>query len=724
MSSSHPFSVAALTLALAAACGGSSAAVFGPTFPDNQSSDIDPVVARLRANPAPNAEPIAVGLTNAPHELYAVDLRDGSLKWKVAVETAASGPQIAGSLVLLHETRGVVARDLMTGTERFVVGDDALHLAGAGGEGDWAAFALTTGGGVGARSKLVIARRGKILHEQSLAHALGAPTVAAGMVFVPWATQNLSVLEAETGEEIARVRITDTPVARAFRVGDDLYFGQRGVFRLTPSVVSGARAESAYFEPMAREIPGDPALMADPYRPTAAPESATHRIRFVWRPAGEGETLHFADDTVYAVFYRFVFALDPNADAVRWVYQHPEDIVGAAAVEGGISVADQGGGLAFVAVEDGRRRWAESVALTPTVVELRPAGYVPSGTPEGPELSLHEQLLAAAQNTDSRLVPVRKLAIHMLSAIDDPEVTGHLIVLCEDARGPEPVRAEACNQLATRTQGKEQVLEALERHARFLDGTTVPPVGALARAAAGMGATEATPALIAHLNDPATPAADLVPLLGALRTLEAEAAAEPVRDFLRLYHAEADDETMLAVMVSGAETALALDAEPAAELLEKLASDPLAPGPVRGKLRDALEAHRAAEESDAEEGQGEGEGEEAGDDGSEAEAQAETEAEAAEVPERVTLPMVEKALEGVRPQMTACLSGNERRLRSARILLVLAGDGSVQMVAVNPSEAQRCLEPLIRQSDFPANQANARQQLTYTFRRGREGARE
>ncbi|MBO6939566.1 MAG: PQQ-binding-like beta-propeller repeat protein [Deltaproteobacteria bacterium] len=703
------------TLALLlAACGGGASGSFGPMYPDNQQSSIDSVLGRLQANPAPSPTAVAVGLTGAPHQLYAVDLETGAISWKVPVDTPASGPQIGGDLVFLHETRGVVARDLASGAERFVVEDDALHLAGAGGEGDWSVLALTTGGGVGARSKLVIARRGSVKHDLEIPHALGAPTVAAGMVFVPWATQNLTVLDAVTADEIARVRVTDTSLARAFRVGNDLYFGQRGVFRLTPSIVSGARAESAYFEPMAREIPGNPTLMVDPYRPAPTPDSAVHSIRFAWRPAGSGETLHFADETVYAVFYRFVFALDPNADAVRWVYAHPEDIVGAVAQDGGLTVADEAGGLAFLGAQDGLRRWSASVDATPTVVAIRPGDHVPTGAPEGEAMSLHDQLLAAAQNTDARLVPARKMAVHMLHALEEPDVTAHLITLCDDQRAPAPVRTEACGRLAERTTGAEHVIAALERHDRYLTNTEAGPIGALAQAAVAMEATEAAPSLIAHLVDPSTPAAALAPLLDSLRALEAADAAEPVRNFLRLYHAEVEGDAMLAAMSAAAQTALALDADPAVELLETLSADSLAPGPVRGKLTDALEAYRAAQ-AEAEAAEGEEETEEA-EEGEEAEEE-EASDEPPPIPERVTLPMVQAALEDVRTPMAACLANDSQHPRSARIVLVLAGDGSVQLVTINPQSVQQCLEPLIRSADFPANSNDARQQLTYTFRR-------
>jgi len=702
----------------AMACGGGGAGgAFGPTFPDNRAGDIETVLGRLERAPASTARPVAVGLTNAPHQLYAVDLTSGDELWRESVSTPVSAPRIAANLVILHEQAGVVARDLGTGRRAFDVGDDALHLAGVAGEGDLAFVALTTGGGVGARSKLVLARGSSVSWTKVIDHAVGRPELAGGMVFVPWATQNVSVLDASSGDEIARLRITDTTVGHVFRHGDDVYLGQRGIFRLTPTIATGSTEGAAHFEPLPRELPGDPAFLIDPYGPQPGPASAVHRIRLEWQPSGSGDEVTLQDDVLYAVFYRFVFALDPDEDAVKWVYQHPEDIVGATAQDGGLFLADMGGGFAFVGA-DGRRTWSASVDATPTVVSFRPGGHVPRGSPEGEVTSLHDQLLAAAQNTDSRLVPARTLAVHMMHALEEPDVTGHLIELCDDRRAPPTVREEACTLLGTRTSGGEHVLEALGRHARFLEGSSAPPVGPLARAAVNLDLGDAVPLLLSQLQDPETPETALPPLIAALKHLEDQSAVTPLRDFLRLYHAEAESDPMIEAMGSAADALVALQGPVAEELLAEVSEDPLAPGIVRGRVMESLDSLRARLAEAEGEGEGE-EGEEGADgDGEEADGE-EADGEEAEpqIPVQVTAPMVERILMEDMIELRGCVRADEQHARSARVVLVLDGDGNVALVSVSPHRLQGCVEPILRRHRYPANQHHTRQNITLNLRR-------
>ncbi len=88
-----------------------------------------------------------------------------------------------------------------------------------------------------------------------------------------------------------------------------------------------------------------------------------------------------------------------------------------------------------------------------------------------------------------------------------------------------------------------------------------------------------------------------------------------------------------------------------------------------------------------------------------------------EAPEQTTLPMLEQILRPVAAPLRACLSGDSQRASSARVILVLAGDGSVQLVSVSPDRLQSCIGPLIRRQTFPGNRRGEREQLTYTLRR-------
>ncbi len=386
-----------IALCLLAGCGG--AAGLSPTFPDNQPAALAGVLERVRAASA-DERPVAVGLTE--DHLYAYDLEAGRQLWNEAVEEPRTAPSIAGELVVLHEGSRIVARRLADGRVAFALGDERFQLAGASGEGPLAAIVLSTGGAVGARSRVLVVRDGGVSGAVALDAAAGVPAVRGGLVFVPWGNQNVSVLD-ERGQEVARLRFMDGVVGHARATDAGVFFGQRGVGRVAEQV----SAEGVgWFQPDVSALPGQPPLWRDAYAPPAGPRSAEHRIRLVWTPAAGEGPVRASDGTLYLAFYRLVFGLGQDDLAARFVYEHPADIVGAAARAGGVVLADAEGGLTFVGA-DGRPRWSAETGARPTVVALRLGRFAPSGD-AGPELPpLADQLLSAAMNTDARLVPGR-----------------------------------------------------------------------------------------------------------------------------------------------------------------------------------------------------------------------------------------------------------------------------------------------------------------------------
>ena len=182
---------------LLCACGASHA--FQPTFPDNVSTDVQTVLSRLHAwSPLPLTPTLAAGLSG-DNKLFVIDLDASQVLWTTEVRIPVSAPHIAGDYVVLHEARGITIRSILNGNLLSTIGDEALHVAGVGGQGSKVVISLTTGGGIGARSKLIMFDGGEVRWQQSLEFAIGAPTIAANMVFIPWSTQNLSVLEDSNG---------------------------------------------------------------------------------------------------------------------------------------------------------------------------------------------------------------------------------------------------------------------------------------------------------------------------------------------------------------------------------------------------------------------------------------------------------------------------------------------------------------------------------------------
>lgn len=693
------------------ACGGGNS--FSPVYPDNQEASVQSVVNRLAGHTGPDADPVAAGVTTSPHHLFVVDLRTGEKRWDIETEAPASAPVIAGDYVLLHQARGVVGYSLVDGRELFDVDDNAMYLTGGGGEGADAVFALSTGGGVGARSKLVIIRGGSVTLERELDQTLGAPTLTAGMVFVPWATQNLSVLEASSGDEIARVRITDSPVGSVFHQDGDVYFGQRGVFRLTSGSASGTTEGSAFVQPAPRAFPGEPSFMSDPYAPSAGPASAVHKIRLDWLAAGSADTVGFADDRLYLSFYRFVFGLTPDdAEGVHFVYEHSEDIVGAHAVRGGLIIADQGGGFALINAR-GQQAWTARVDRTPTAVAIRPGNFVPPATPSSEPGTIAEQLSAAAQSTDSRLVPARRFALGLMSGVEGEEVTAQLLEVCDNPRTPPAVKSDACARLSTRTSGQAAILQALERHASFLDDQLAPPVVELAGAASAMGASSAAPLIWNHIQDPQTPETALPALFEALKSLGAEGSLANIKTWIRTYHADARTEGMLQSLALATSIVMEAEGEEAEEFIAAMAEDALAPPAARGQMTEVLDSWRAAQEAAAAAEAAESE------EGDETESDEGEEGEAAETgpPAATTTAIAMEILAPVAAQIRACISSDERHAQSARIAMGLEGDGSIRSLSVVPARLETCIGTLIRSQPFPGNTRGAREQVTLTFRR-------
>ncbi|WP_157069442.1 PQQ-binding-like beta-propeller repeat protein [Sandaracinus amylolyticus] len=678
-------------------CGGSQG--LAVDFPDDRPDDVRAVLDRVAAAP-PRQEPeIVVGLTPAPMRLWAYDAAAGRALWEQTVE-AETTPQVAGDYVVTQEPSGIVVRRLSDGSVATRFGDDELSMTGADGEGALAAIALSTGGAVGARSRLVVVSNGGVAWQLGVEQAVGEPAVRAGMIFLPWAQQNLSVLDA-SGAELARVRFTRGVVGHALADERAIFFGQQGLAQLSERTTSAP--DAPWFQPVARELPGNPGLLRNAYEPPPSPTSATHRVRLVWRAVPRDGDVSLQDDTIYFVSYRLVFALGASNESVRWVQQLPADVVGARAAEGGVFVVDDAGNVYGLSREDGRIVSRAQTGMAATWAHVSNVA-LRGGAPEGDAMPLRDQLLAATQNTDARLVPARAYAARLLASMPEPDVTASLVALCDDRSLPAQLHAAACDALAMRESGIEHVTSALERHASYLAGTSAPPVGPLARAAARANERRAVPLLIAQLRDPQTPAEDLAAVAEALQALGDASAREPLEDFVRLYHAE-NDET-LGRALAAAITAYAALAGPASQdTLRWVIDDPMSMQAARAAAQQALTALSAAPASEPTRS------------APTSEAATTSEETTTELPARITGPLLDQLMAPIDDDLDACLTTPERSHTQARVVIAVEPDGTITTVTATPSELAPCLEPVVRSRQFPATRARARQSVTYTVRR-------
>ncbi|MFO0695587.1 MAG: hypothetical protein U0230_18645 [Polyangiales bacterium] len=690
-----------LALPLGACASGTSGSLpFSPHYPDNRADAVAPVLSRLASHTATPDASVLLGLTKAPTNLVAIDLVDGRERFRVPVD-ARTAPSIAGDYAVVQTATDVVGYLLSDGTEAFRIPLAAeggpQHLVGAAGEGPTAAVVLS--GQVGdAASQVFVIDDGDVDFHRPVPQPAGVPAVRAGMVFVPWGYQNLSILEAANGHEIARVRITQGMVGHALAHGSTVVFGQRVLYRLDGNVVGGNGASVTSYSPPETGLPDAPPLFTDPYRPPPAPTSAAHHIELGFH-ARPDTGLAMADDSVYLVFYKLIFGLSATDGSPRWARTSPEDLVAAAAFDGGFVVADERGTITVYRASDGAPRARRETGIPLEVAVLSVGAPLPETLPLDPLPPLHDQLLVAAQTTDNRLLPARRLAVQKLAGLSDPQATADLVVLCDDARMPDELKRSACQAVAQRPHGEDQVVAALSRHARFLDGTAAPPVGPLASAAATMHEARAVPFLVSHLSDPATPLDALEPIVVALGQLGDASAAPALRDFLRLYHADLEDYEMGRILRAAAESYATLAGAQALPTLDEIAADPYsdrslstAAAQIASRLRSAANPTPAA-----------------------ASTPASAPPPAAPLPTHLTRDAAEASIAGVRPELIACVRNDPAHPSSARMTVVVERDGTVQRVATIPASIEPCFTALVTPLHFPATRGQGRQQVVLTI---------
>lgn len=578
-----------LVLAAVAGCGGGAA--FGPTYPDNRESDLSAVTSRLESAAPVEASALAVGVATSPAGVYAYDLSGARLLWNEPADLGTV-PHVAGDFVVTEEGDDVVVRSLSTGRITARQGRRGLRLVGAAGEGADGCYVLSTTGGAVAESALVLIAGGSPSSRFDVDQALGEPAVRAGMVFIPWGHQNVSVIDHASGAELARLRVRQV-VGHAVAHGRAVYIGQDALARFSADLL----ADPAWLEPSEAERSSGATLFDDAYAPPPAAASAAHHVRMAFAPAPNevNSGVTFEGDALYEVFYRAVFSLEGTGGTARWASLTRSDVVGAAVEGEGIFVADESGHITFLDAADGRPRWSVETGVPSSYVALRVAGFSPAGSPSGDVLPLRDQLLSVAADTDGRLVPARAFAVRLLGALPEAEVTENLIALCEDRRAAPSVHQAACETLGARTLGSAAVLGALGRHERFLEGTSAPPVGPLSSAAFAMGERGAVPLLVQHLSDPGTPAADLPALLRALGAFGDTTVLEPLAEWLRLYHAEPDDSDVSDALGEGARAYGTLAGPTAGEVLQPLLDDPM----TNARLREAATAVLAPPDAEA-----------------------------------------------------------------------------------------------------------------------------
>jgi PQQ-like domain len=580
---------AALAL-VAAGCG---EAAFSAHARDNDVGDIARALAASTA-PAPRGgHPMAFLVTEG--KLVGYDLADAKIAWQQPADVRSRVMVGAGVLAHRQGDRELVTRAAATGDVRATVAllpDETF--VGAALDGDRLVYVVQT---ADKRARLVaLDGAGKPLWQRETESALGAPAARGGLVAVPFAHQNLSLLDGATGRELARVRATDEEIAFARALPEGIYYGAaRGVYRLDDKSAAGSRAGSSYAE---ARLPGEQVRTAyhwDGYAPAQSAIGAFDRNRLLWRgrEAGAG----FRDDLAVLHSYRFFFAFDARAGKLRWVYAHPRtDVVASEDAGSAIVFVSADGDLGLLDPATGAARIIQRTGLRVAGASFDADGLATGATAPPPnDEEVARTLEQIVWDRDARFAAVKVFAVDALGGVPGLPVSAALLKIVRAAPGPggvPPAAQQRAGEALVARKDRAAVplfIEALREHYDFLEDRQPRGVGVLARALAALDVKEAAPLVAAHLADHETPSRALADLTTTLAQLGGADAARALREFLLTYHADpafAVDPAPLAV----AGEALIQAGGDARATVAFVADDKRTLAPLARQLRASLDA--------------------------------------------------------------------------------------------------------------------------------------
>ena len=710
-----------VTLCFAQGCTyGAMTGAFDPRFPDNRADAIAPIVARMPAGriaDAPSnarAVPLAVVTTHAePRAVAAYSLVDGSTLWTHPVD-AMTRPEILGDVVLTSTRDVVLALDLTDGHELWRADLASLAYVGATRSDATLIYAASVGAGGGSaragRVRAVDARTGLERWAFEVSGVLGQPAAAGGLVFAPWDRQNIAILDATTGLEQARLRTTDDVLAWVESSPAGVFYGSGGIYHFDSASASGTKSGSTYHGPFLTDAPRDPMLFDDGFFPKPGTRSARGRIRLYASPAPSTDAgpLAIEGDTVFFVYYRYVFATDLDG-RIRWARSLPQDVVNAQVLQTGLLTAGERGDMRVLDLATGTYRFQQDLGTEFDSVALDARGLTLSAAgEEAPDL--RTALTEIAGDPDNRLVPARAWAIQRLAALPEPEITRDLLDLYAQRAMPAALRDAITTALSGRTSGAEFLVAALHQHYDFLDGTEPPPLALIVPGLIEAERHDAVTGLVDQMNDPSTPLEVLPLVVRAVVSLGDASVVPALQSFLHLYRADStftEHPEAIAVAAEGIFQLGGADGRTElAALADAHTTDPALAQAIHGLFE--AETQQAAQHAQAE---------------ADAAARAAAEAareEEAERPMRLSQARVDAVFVEHADDIRGCLEqelANNPRLSQVRFVFILDSDGTPRDLLFAPNGAQlvACLQPVVQALRFPPFRSR-RQRAVYVAR--------
>ena len=577
---------AILASVFAQGCAGDSGRLktFSTDWLDDQGKSISEVQARLRgARPGVSTD-LVVSVAGNNDKIIGTPLGSGS-QW-TATHALDSRPIIAGGVVVVSGGKEVAAYDAASGKKLWGRPTGGLPLLGAGDDGNITAVSLARGGG---STLLIVGRDGSVKRQIETDKAIGDPAVVAGIVFVPWANQYVSAIDASTGDEIGRVVVRDK-VSRALTIGGTLYFGEMAYVRFDDKISQASRGQANRVALPSRELPGTPRLLVPGTEKVPPVANARDRDRLFGRPSGDATPLGVDSNRFYASYYRLIFGFESQRGNLAWVRTHAHDFIGGEAVQGGVILCDEEGKIVALDAQTGQ------VAMEKPIGEPIKSCVVQADTyqtpkPASPGPSLGQQITDAVTVREATLATAQRLLLRELATLEDESATKTLIDIASDPRSVPVLVADARAALATRRNGASYMLAALGKHYDYLhDVLASPPVGPIADALAAMKDPKAAPLVAAHLLDPHITDDDVKRAAGALAAIGTDKEMPQLKQFFAMYRGTAPTDEVAVAVGSVGEAMLRIDPKGSRPIVEAAVKDTMTVPVARARLEALLTA--------------------------------------------------------------------------------------------------------------------------------------
>ena len=540
--------VLAILALVLSACAGSGAFTYSAR--DNDPADLARAFA-LESSPAAGTprnslgRPLAFLVTAGPvdgRKLLAWDLDAKQLLWKVSAKVT-SRVVVGSKIVAAREgANTIVARSVTDGRALWShqLPENSTFL-GAAADGEQVFYVRRLDGARRSWSLVALGPGGSVNWTADAPGTLGTPAARGGLVYMPFLTQWLAILDAKTGKQIARLLQKDEALNFVRTTSDGVFYGSKGIFLLDEHSFHGTRGDATYGGAV---LPDELRAVyhSDSFSEVQAGYSAFDRNRVLWRAFGDKDGLRFQDDLAVLLTYRFFFAFDATSGALRWVHNHARhDVVSAEHVGSVIAYVSLEGEIGALDVKTGALAFQQKVGERLIGATFDADGF--GAVAKTPPPTATEGLASIVWDRDARFGAVKLYAITALGRLGGAGVTEALLRVILDETTAQPVSQKAAEVLIARKDAEALplLLAALAPRYDFLEGTKPRAVDVVARALGAIGRTEAVPALLAHLANPETSlgvAKEILSALGDIGAGGGENALPALRTFLLVYRTD------------------------------------------------------------------------------------------------------------------------------------------------------------------------------------------